>query len=228
MSYSSEVLADSPRGYWKMNEGSGNVQDSSGLAHHADQVVGTAGNLTYGVTGPITGDTAIRFGGSVGFSVPDHADLDLADVWTIEGWINLNATTGTYGIISKQAGAYYARRLSTGEIDLLASQTAQIVQSTVTITDTTTWHHVVCTKNGATCKIYIDGVDRTGTVTNTTTVNNANNLLLGTDATDASSESITGDMAHLAVYSTALSQARVTAHYNASVATTASVAWLSA
>jgi hypothetical protein len=85
VSYSSEVLADSPRGYWRMNEASGNPQDSSGNGLHMDTTTGTP---IYSQTGAITSDstaTAIRLdiASSESFTASDNALLHYGDTFSI-------------------------------------------------------------------------------------------------------------------------------------------------
>jgi hypothetical protein len=65
------------------------------------------------------------------------------------------------------------------------------------------------TKSGATSKLYIDGVDVTGTVTDQTLVDNATSLLL--DGTPQ----YHGHLDEMAIYNTALSAATVQDHYRA-------------
>jgi hypothetical protein len=55
-------------------------------------------------------------------------------------------------------------------VNILRSGTANIGASTVAVHDDA-WHHVVWTKSGATKVIYIDGVDRTGWITDSTATN---------------------------------------------------------
>ena len=80
----------------------------------------------------------------------------------------------------------------------------------------TGWHHVVCTKNGATVKQYIDGADVTGTVTNATCVSVNNFVTIGGDTFGAGiSEPFNGSLDEPAIYNRALSASEVLAHYNA-------------
>ena len=76
--YATEVVADSPAAYYRMQEASGLIQDSSGNANHASASGGTA---TYQQTSPVVSDAsakAISFSGDDYFSIPDHATLTWA------------------------------------------------------------------------------------------------------------------------------------------------------
>ena len=87
-----------------------------------------------------------------------------------------------------------------------------IASSTNAITDQS-WHHVVATKNGAETRIYVDGVDRTAAATNSTLTSNATALNIGRATTGSAYSG--ADIDEVAVYPTALSAARVLAHYQA-------------
>lgn len=212
MSYATEVLADSPRIYFKCEDGSGNPQDDSGSDRDATSTLGSGiGYQTPGAVG-----FGINLPGTAGWYRDDEAALDLGDVVTMECWFKATALGVTHGLISKLAGAYYMRIDGTAnKLQLLASQTAMIVESTTSLSDTTTFHHYAATKTGATCKLYIDGVDRTGSVSNTTLVDNIQPLLIGSDDFALGSEVANGVIDEVAVYATALSSARVLAHFNA-------------
>lgn len=219
MSYSSEVLADSPAGYWRCQEASGLIQDSSGNANHANFVAGTP---VYHAAGPISSDPptyAITFDGTTEyFDIPDHATLDVGDVFTLECWANRNGGSSYRDIFDKGTNGYMLAISGGGPGDaltLVKQDTADIVASTISVTDNV-WRHLVATKNGATSKLYIDGVDVTGTVTNATIVNTAVKLTIGSSY--GATQFFPGTLAELAIYPTALSAARVLAHYNAATA----------
>ncbi len=217
MSYSSEVLADSPKVYYRMQEASGLPQDSSGLAHHVTAATGTQ-VFAYHAGGPLATDAsdyAIGWsGGSGGFSTPDHADLDLGDVMTAEAWIYRADLGVTRVITAKGVNALtWGIDAATGNLFIAKANVAVICLSSVAIS-TSTWTHVAYTKNGATNFVYINGADRTGTVTNQTLASTATAQFIGTDY-DGTSYAWYGSLDEVALYATALSQARIQAHYNA-------------
>jgi len=111
--------------------------------------------------------------------------------------------TGAYqfGFYNNKIGLYKYTGSGVGTI---------IAQSTGTQTDTTAFHHYVATKNGATVKIYVDGVDVTGTVSNQTLTNTASVLRFsGTSAT----ERLNGYADEIAVYNQVLSATTIGYHY---------------
>jgi hypothetical protein len=174
-------------------------------------------NVTLGATSALNGDadTAATFA-SAGLSVavaPDATALDVGDVFSLEAWVKrADNATGMQTIATKGSGTF-KWGFKNNQIGLFQSNGTTIVQSTTSQTDMTAFHHYVVTKNGATVKLYVDGVDVTGTVTNATLTDNGSALYIGGTG---SSEYLNATVDELAVYkATALSSATVTAHYNA-------------
>lgn len=212
MSYRDEVMADNPVGYWRLGETSGAVaQDET-----ANNIDGTYVNTpTLGVAGAISGNTAVSFASASSeyISVPHNAVLNTADVVSIEFWFKLATTTSIQTFVMKGTSAYRVYYNSaSNKIGFERNDSGTIVETSVTVTDTSSWHHFVATKNGATSKLYLDGVDRTGVVTNQTLLNNSTALLWA--AMVGITNYFNGSLDELAIYSTALSAARVAAHFN--------------
>lgn len=65
MSYESECLALSPSGYWKCDEASGSLSDSSGNSHTLTKQ--GAGTVTYQKAGPFAGSSAVELDGASWF-----------------------------------------------------------------------------------------------------------------------------------------------------------------
>lgn len=215
--YNNAVLADSPAAYYRMGESSGQPQDSSGNAQHTTAVGGTP---TYSQTGAISGDadTAILLDGSTEyFTTPDSATLDLLATFTIEAWVKRSATGTIDTIVSKGANGYQLRINASDKLELLKENVASLAVSTPTID--TNWHHVAATKtSGAAPVLYIDGVavalDSSAT---TDTADTALVLSIGRRTT-LGDEYFIGTLDEVALYPTALSAARILAHYNAAIA----------
>lgn len=214
MSYTSEVLADTPNGYWHLGESASPWADSSGNAHNVVTVNSpTASQLSLVASQP--SDLAVKCTGTNFLQSAAVASYDLGDVFTLELWVKRNnaSDANPLGLINKGANAYYLRiNNSTNKLELLKATVAVIVASTTTIADTNA-HHVVATKNaGTSCNLYIDGADVTGTVTNATCTNTATNLFIGSDnGTEVGNCTVD----EVAIYPTVLSATRVLAHYQA-------------
>ena len=211
-SYADHVAAHSPVAYWRLGESLGDFADSSGNGH-----TGTPfGSITYGATGALTLDsnTAITLDPANNdyFTAADHADFDLGDgPFTLEAWIKKAADGTAMWFFNKGVGAYGLRMNVGNNLELVRDNVLSICTSTVTITGTA-WHHVAASKTGAAVKLYIDGIDVTGAITNSTMVDTATALYIGR-RWDGSQE-WDGDLDELAVYSSVLTGAQILAHYN--------------
>lgn len=104
-------------------------------------------------------DGAQTFDGAT--SKIDIAATNATNTFTMEAWIKRGDTSS-----SRQFIFYVGNtdiELASSALNLNITGFGQIAIATSTITDTTTWHHVVGTRNGTTKKLYVDGVDVTGT-----------------------------------------------------------------
>lgn len=226
MSYSSVILADAPKAWYRMQEVSGLIQDSSGNAMNANTSTGTA---TYGQASPITSDAtakSILFGNAQNFQVPDNNTIDFADVFTVEAWIKRTTTNPVTGEtwVDRGSGAFKIfiegtqAPASAQKVVLTKPGTGDSLVSSVTIAETANWHYIVVTKNGATNKVYFNAVEDTGaTVTNQTCASTATALFVGSSRN--ADDFLNSYCTELALYSTALTQTQITAHYNAATTT---------
>ena len=228
MSYQSEVLADSPAVYWRLQETNPTttttLADSSG--HGVTGTVQASGASS--VAGPFTGENAIKLPGGSGSDIEDSngynpgGGLNL-DVCSFDCWFKRPDTTtqqGIGGLTPWVSGGHSAVLMMTasGALQLWSyNSNNMLVQSTSSITDTG-WHHVAFTKNGSSVHLYLDSVDVTGTVTNVTmSTSTGVDFVVG----DAFKGSPTADVysnatfAEAAAYLSALSATRIQAHYNA-------------
>jgi hypothetical protein len=196
-------------GFWRLGDASGTVAcDGLGLSPGS-----YSGGTTLVQAGGLAGDsdTATSFDGTSGkVSVPAATQLDTGDTFTLEAWAKRGSTGGTANqtILSKQ-GTSWALVFTSANKLALTTSTKTIVSSTSTVADTTTWHHLVATKAGTTAKLFIDGVDVTGTVSKTTVANSTLPLTIGANG---SATFFKGVLDEVAVYKSALSADQVTNH----------------
>ena len=211
MSYSSAVMADGPVGYYKLGEGSGaTVVDSSGNGKNGSYV----GAVRLTDSGPIVGETCAFFDKWVEpqyATIPYDAIFNLGDIWTIETLFKRDALASADRLVTKGSDAYGLFFQSDNTLASERSGWAVLASSSNTIEEKTTWHHAVATKNGTISKIYIDGIDVTTPIENSACTNNASALLIATNYNLSGSKFW---IAHTAIYPTALSEARIVAHYN--------------
>lgn len=214
LTYAQTVAADSPNVWWKCDEASGTLTDSiNSLVLNKNG----AGQI-YRVAGPGTGNFGITLvaASSGSYSKTDGAasPLDTGDVFTLEIWVKRASISADMPLMDK-GGTAYAIYFKSADNKLQLDQraTASIVTSTTALTDTASWHHIVVTKSAATVKQYIDAVDVTGAVSNHTILDQNSDFSLGGGGIGF----FDGTISHAAIYPTALSAGRVSAHYAAMV-----------
>jgi hypothetical protein len=213
-------------GYWRLGEASGTVAAEERGAHP-----GTYLNTpTLGVTGALTADanTAVTFTGpqSERVTVPDAAALDLGDTFSFSAWVKISALFAEDDprfvipryLLSKGPAAYGVRLETGNQLGLVAANRSVIAISTVALD--TNWHHVAVTKSGASVHLYVDGVDRTGTVTNATLTNTTTHLTIGADDHGGEggvndTDHFTGTIDEVALFNRALTPAEVANQYGA-------------
>ena len=186
--------------------------DSKGTNH------GTYTNTPInGETGPLTNDsdTAVRFDavGSVDHvAVPHATTLNVGDSFSLEAWVKrADAATTMQTIVHKGTTTTgFQWGFLNNKMGLFKNGVA-IAQTTTSQTDTTLYHHYVVTKNGGTVKLYVDGVDVTGFVTNQTIADTSSPLYIGAEVGTA--EGLNGTIDEVSLYSGALSAATVTDHH---------------
>lgn len=218
LTYAQEVLADSPVQYFKLDETSGvTAIDSSASALNGTYVNSPSLGVTAGPL--VAGGTAATFTGSSSQRVERvhfAPTLNLGDVFTIEFWIKRpNSAAYTAIVDPGSSGPPEVQINNTGNtIRFLKARVAEICQSSSAIGNDV-WTHVAVVKNAATSTIiYLNAVDATAAVTDSTCTNSA----VGDTTTWASEGGglyLTGSLAHAAKYATALSGARIAAHYAA-------------
>lgn len=216
MSYSSEVLADSPLLYLRMGESSGTTMtDSSGNGRNGTYV----GSPTFGATGAVgDGDTATTFNGTTqSGSVADAAWMDVTTA-SVETWFKTTASgdqqmTGRWDSQSTSRQAIYLDFVSAGQIRVIAriSGATRIVSAADTGLRDGNWHHVVGTYDGTTLALYVDGTLASSAAWSGTLPNIAFEYQV---ALRTGTGRFNGTLDEVAFYGGALSAARVLAHYN--------------
>lgn len=215
MAYPDEILADSPVAYWRMHDTSGLIQDSSGNGNHATE--SDTGGIAYQAAGPLTGQTSYSIEvNDAWFTGPDHNSLDVGDVFTIECWFKQSdplAYDQLRVIFSKRNGGP-SLAIEAGDGIMLGKADINFVYvSDDNFADITTWWHVAWTKNGTTRQFYVNGQPATSTVANELTMVNSTGLWWIGNEADVNP--FFGWLSEIAFYNTALSSARIAAHYAA-------------
>lgn len=222
MTYSSEVLADSPLLYWRLGESSGTTAvDASGNSRNGTY----NGGPTLGVTGLLTGDsnTAVTFDG-----VNDYvtgAAPATTSAFTIEFWFKGSASGGQ--LLMTRYPSTSGQRLfyvgvgsggAAGKVEFAVKNNAGVEASVFGATLIGAGaRHIVCTYDGSASRIYLNG-SLDGTSTTVTGALASVSPALEVAARTASPTFMAGTFDEVALYNTALSGARISAHYSAGTA----------
>lgn len=203
MSYSAEVLADSPKGYWKLNEPSGNFVDSSGNGF----TLTASGTITYQTVGPF-GEKATTFGsGGTGSRSQISAVIDNL---TIECWVYITAYSSDSVILCNQSAAHgYEVALNSSGKVTVTCQNVAVIGGAGSVVSLNTWTYIVVERDSGTWKSYINGILDQSSMGTTTPI------APSSSTTAVANTVFTGRLAHAAFYETVLSSTRVRAHYNA-------------
>lgn len=219
VSYLSEVLADTPYLYWRLGESSGTV---------ADDASGNGRTGTY-TASPTLGqasligdaDTSVLFDGSTQNATT--ALTAVADTAiTLEGWYKGTATSGIIVARDNSAAPKHEAivEVNGGDARFTVHNAASTLTASVTgptINDNVR-HHVVGTYDGTTTRLYVDGVEVGTPATNVTGTLTSTAVYFITGSGRASNGNLAGTVDEVAWYQTALSAARIAAHYAAGAA----------
>ena len=166
MSYSSEVLADSPRFWARLGESSGTtMNDSSGNARNG--IYGNA--MTLGQAGAISdGDTAIIPSAATSYGKIAGASWMNTSSWTVEAWVNRKSTSSYAYIFTREAGPgqtvstdyiWSLRVNSSGQPSIVVFKGGgAVVLSGASALSGNTWYHLAATLSGSTLTLYVNGV----------------------------------------------------------------------
>lgn len=212
--YSSVIDSDNPVAYFQLEEPSGTVITNDGSSKTRGVLSGTA---SYRVAGPpAIGDPyGMGFNGSsTSISVADSSELDPTTAATTEAWFKSD-TNATDEEILRKDGQYALRLTSSGRISALfyiggAWQTVTTPASPRY--DDNAWHLVNATYDGSDIRVYVDGTQVATAAASGSIATSNNNLIIGSTG---SANYVNGSLAHVAVYPTALSAAKVLSHWQA-------------
>lgn len=220
MSYDSEVTADAPAGWWKLDETAGTTATNSGSAGSA--INGTyTGTYTLGATSLLpakpTGKS-LQLAGAGYVAIPYNAAINLnGAAHSVEAWASFSGATAMV-VLSRDNNVRFD--VAAGKLRALfwvaSGVTAQCVADDNT--NDSTGHHYGVVYDDPTYKMYVDGLLQSMSWDNITTVNNDTSTAMRIGQSSGGSSPFTGYIDEVALYSTALSAARVAAHYTAGAA----------
>ena len=218
LTYLDTVLADSPIRYYRLDETSGTVgYDAMGSGYN-----GTYNNSpTLGVTGGLTGDSdkAVTFtAASFNYMGFDNAHLPLGNASiSVEFLFKFSANPASNQFLF-DTGA--SPRINHNNFALLLAPGGQIcidvgagIILASTALTTGSYQHISATWDGTTARLYVNS-NQAGTGATPGTQNVLSNIA-AIATTVVASNYFNGQMDEVSIYATALSAARITAHYTA-------------
>ena len=225
--YPDVVQADAPIRYYRFDEAAGTTAyDAMGSGYN-----GTLhGGVTLGATGALTGDSdkAYTFAAASSQYV-DAATTGLPSgnaAFSLECWFKVAGApvSGVFNLM--QFGATGANNSFVVYMDTSArilvaplSGGGSVLSAAVT---TGAYHHLVTTWDGTTLRLYIDGVANGTPATPGAMALGTSFFYVGVENTGSLTNYYSGQIDEVAFYSTALSAARVNAHYTAGTVSPAS------
>jgi hypothetical protein len=168
----------------------------------------------------------VRFdGGNDRVEVLDSASLDLTTRFSLEAWIRPAAlpASGSFASVMTKAESYSLQfNGSRLEFTVIRNGTRQRTQAAAGAIAVNRTYHVVGTFDGATARLYIDGVLAASRAATSAATVTTSPLVIA--SWDSWSEMFKGIVDEPAVYGTALPAARVKAHYDAGAPPSATAA----
>lgn len=221
LDYHTEILSDAPTVYLRLGETEGTeLRDEMGLQNSTYPPSG----VTLGVPGALNGDadTAIRFDGTQGITMPRGLELDGFSPFTIELWArqtsqpNYGFTLDHEDFSTDRDG--WALLFEDTEVSFerwLDDSTNGAVANSPDPLPLGTWHHVVVTFDGGQLELYIDNEVASLNAVGVELPNTNNTWSIGQQNCECSGPGFIGDLDEIAFYAAPLSAERVTAHYRA-------------
>ena len=225
MAYSTEVLADGPVGYWRLNETSGStVVDSSGNGLNGTYINSPSLNQQ----SRVSGGASVLFNGTTQYaSIAHNALLDVTHVngLTVEIWANfVTATAGKTetpigrGVATSPIEVPYRIYDDSNFPQIQGGYFPPIRVAAISSRTSGIWQHMAFTVEA----IGSDRIVRSylnGTLQNTSTSTSdvparATGLFIGAEN---NRRFVNAYLAEAAIYPTALSSARLLAHYTAAL-----------
>jgi concanavalin A-like lectin/glucanase superfamily protein/lysyl oxidase/fibronectin type III domain protein len=225
--YRGAVLADSPVSYWRLDEPSGTTAADERGANPGTYVNGP----TLGAAGLLGSDTdkAVSFDGTNDqVKIASSNSLNLTSPFTLEAWIKPTSlpSTGSFVSILTKAESYSLQlngpRL---EFTVMQNGTRKRLQAPSGAVAAGGTYHVLATADGTTQRLYLNGKEVASTPLSGGPTSTTNPLFIG--SWNGKEEFFKGTIDEVAVYNTALTAARDSAHYSAGTSTTTAAATVS-
>lgn len=236
--YIAAVLADSPAAFWELQDAADFPQDSSGNGKHMDsKSVGTSLTYRSAAFGPASAycvalskaalwrstDTVITAVNNMtmefwqGVSFTEVASQEVFFLGNVSGATDANSLgSNGWGVATNNAGHPFIRLFNGGTLHDSAAATGSWSASAGN-----SFKHFVVVRRAGTWELWINGVQDTGigAFTFAPGAYGGVNQVAYIGQNDTGGRALSFSIAYAALYASALSSARILAHYNAMVST---------
>ncbi len=221
---------ESPNGVWDSNyvavwhlkeSGNGTVgefADSTSNANHGQGGAGVAARVPTRITTGQIGNAQTFDNTDDKVQVPNSASLGITGDITVSTWIKRNVLDWAAFLTKTNLSSRYDYQFLVSVSDTLGlwadGASPTVINTTVTFTDTTKWHHLAVTKSGTKVTFYIDGAIAAGggTQSPASLHNNPDPVVIGYD--NESNAAIGGNLDELRLSHSARSGCWIKASYN--------------
>lgn len=200
---------------WTMREGSGATAFETDSGYHGT----LSGGYQRGVSGGLANEpqlTATLLNGSSGYLSASGSGLHPGDTFTIEFWVKRAAVGSVQTVWSGGSGDVEVGFDASDRLVVYKEATGNHFVSDTSFTSTTDWYHVVVARSPGATSVYANGLSISGTTTSRTFVAAAGAINIGRRVS-STDRYFRGAVQHVAVYSSKLSAATATAHYQQGV-----------
>ena len=203
-------------GYWQLNETS-----------TAQPAVDSSGNIAAGtynvavnpnVPGPFAGfGTGAQFPAGAGdVNIGGGSQLNFVSDFSVSGWINLDNLSGKHTLIGNGGGGWGVR--SNGSAPQITTFGVKDYDGTAGTLTAGMWHHLVVVLDSANdAHFYVDGAPAGISLHNANALGSAASFAIGAVSPGNASESMSGLIDDVGVFSTSLTATEVAAIYNLAV-----------
>lgn len=212
-SYAEEVMADSPIGYWRMNSSAYTLTDVSGNSNSSSS---WSGPTTGGESGlaALSGNADPSTAFTTGYiQIPDSPTLSVTGNTTAEMWIKPGALGGVQVLFHKE-NQFTLALSGTGVTYAHSGNWCYACTGAHGAVSNNQWYHIAVVHTvGVGYDFYINGAYVDSYATTGSMTDNSNPLCIGSYG--CSSMDFNGLIDEVAFYPSALSSARLAAHYAA-------------
>jgi hypothetical protein len=210
--------------YYLRNDADDSVIDGpvagtgSGISFNTGAIAATTTYNVYGTTTETSTSNALEFTGNTGLKKVSLG----TDIWddnfvgqnqlTVEAWVKRSSLGSLHTIVGNYNGSYpFIFRIDSDQLRLFMNNTSYVT-SAATI-PVGTWTHLAGTYDGASLKVYVNGVLEGTTAYVSTFIGTTNEVKIGGGLTN-NTEYFPGDIADVRLWNVAKTQAEIASNMN--------------